>query len=85
MAKNEIPLGYPIMEKLLETEDFSKINKTMTASYETLERLLKGKSGGLQKQKKVRQALKAYDLTLDLLQELLKAKYANVEKLKQNK
>lgn len=68
-------LGYPIIEKLLDSEDFSKVNKTMLACYDTLERMLKNKTGGLKKQQMIRQALKSYDLTIDLIKELLKIKY----------
>lgn len=68
-------LGYPIIEKLIETEDFNKVNKTMSACYDTLERMLKNKTAGLQKKKHIRQAIKAYDLTIDLIRDLLKIKY----------
>lgn len=68
-------LGYPILEKLIETEDFSIVNKSFTSCYDTLEKMLKAKSGGLKKQKAIREALKAYDLTVDLIRELLKTKY----------
>ncbi len=67
-------LGYPIMEGLIETEDFTKVNATMSACYDLLERQLKQK-GGLAKQKKIRQSLQAYDLTIDLIRFLLKMKY----------
>ena len=71
----DTPLGYPIIEKLIETEDFSGVNQTVSACYDKLEKMLKAKSGGLKKQKNVRAALKAYDLTIDLIRELLKTKY----------
>lgn len=73
-------LGYPIMEKLIETEDFAKVNKTMSVCYDTLERMLKAKSSGLQKKKHIRQALKAYDLTIDLIRDLLKIKYEIIQR-----
>lgn len=68
-------LGYPFIEKLIESEDFAKINQSISQAYETLERMIKNKIGGLAKQKKVRAALKAYDLTIDLIRDLLKTKY----------
>lgn len=68
-------LGYPMMEKLLETEDFNRINESMSRGYEQLEKMLSQKTGGLGKQKNLRKALKAYDLTIALLRELLKKKY----------
>ncbi|MBI4412426.1 MAG: hypothetical protein HY541_08085 [Deltaproteobacteria bacterium] len=75
MGAGKVPLGYPTIEKLIETEDFSKVNQTVSACYDKLEKMLKGKSGGLSRQKGVRAALKAYDLTIDLLRDLLKIKY----------
>jgi len=73
-------LGYPLMESLIESEDFSKVNTSMSGCYDILERQLKQKSGGLSKQKKIRQALKAYDLTIDLIRFLLKTKYELIQK-----
>ena len=78
-------LGYPVIEKLIDTEDFAKVNQTISTSYDLLERMLKGKSGGLKKQKMIRQALKAYDLTIDLIRILLKTKYEMIEKNKNQK
>ncbi len=74
-------LGYPLIEKLIESEDFTKVNLSMSQSYDTLERMLKQK-GGLKKQKALRQAIKAYDLTIDLIRFLLKTKYELFEKTK---
>lgn len=73
-------LGYPLIEKLIETEDFSKIQSSFSTCYEALERMLKKKVGGLKKQGQIRQAIKAYDLTIDLLRLLLKTKYEMVKK-----
>lgn len=72
-------LGYPIIEKLIDSEDFVKVNQSMSQGYDTLERMLKQK-GGLKKQKSIRQALKAYDLSIDLLRFLLKTKYELAQK-----
>ncbi len=74
-------IGYPIIEKLIQTEDFSKVNESVSSCYDTLEKMLKNKTGGLKKQKGIRSALKAYDLTIDLIRELLKTKY---ELIRQN-
>ena len=73
-------IGYPVIEKLIETEDFKKVNKTISASYDALERMQKQKTGGLRKQKTIRQALKAYDLTIDLIRDLLKAKHEMIQR-----
>lgn len=73
--KSNTLLGYPIIEKLVQTEDFSKVNESVSGCYDTLEKMLKNKTGGLKRQKGIRSALKAYDLTIDLIRELLKTKY----------
>lgn len=78
-------LGYPLMEKLIETEGFEKINQTFSACYDTLERMLKNKTGGLGRQKLIRQALQAYDLTIDLIRELLKVKYQMIKDKQEKK
>lgn len=78
-------IGYPIIEKLIETEDFSKVNQTVSACYDLLERMLKNKAGGLKKQKAIRAGLRAYDLTIDLIRELLKTKYELVKKRQETK
>lgn len=78
-SANKNKLGYPMMEKLLETEDFNRINESMSRGYEQLEKMLSQKTGGLGKQKNLRKALKAYDLTIALLRELLKKKYEMIE------
>ena len=62
------------MEKLIETEQFEKVNKSFAGCYGILERMLKNKAGGLKKQKEVRSAIQAYDLTVQLVKELLKFK-----------
>lgn len=74
-AKKDRLLGYPVIEKLIESEDFKTVNQSISNSYDTLERMLKNKAGGLKKQKAIRQALKAFDLTIDLIRTLLKTKY----------
>lgn len=79
-STGKVPLGYPTIEKLIETENFSKVNQTVSACYDKLEKMLKGKSGGLSRQKAIRSALKAYDLTIDLLRDLLKIKYDIIKK-----
>ncbi|HBF13556.1 MAG TPA: hypothetical protein DDW49_09295 [Deltaproteobacteria bacterium] len=76
-------MGYPTMEKLLETEDFTQLNQSFKSCYETLERMFKSKAGGgLGKQKQIRQALQAYELTTDLIKYLLEVKKRMVEAAK---
>lgn len=78
-------IGFPLIEKIIETEDFSQIKGSMATCYESLERQLKDKTGGLKKQKSIRQALKAYDLTMDLIRDLLKTKQELIENTQKNK
>jgi hypothetical protein len=68
---------FPEIDRLLETEDFNRINKEFTTIYEELEKATKG-SGGLGKSSKTqeaRKAMKAIERVMDLLRDLLKLKY----------
>src|SRR5262245_29476245 len=65
---------FPEIEKLIESEDFDRINKSFTAAYEELERTSKAK-GGLGKSRDAKRAMKAIERVMDLLRELLKLKY----------
>lgn len=73
-------LGYPHIEKLLENEDFSQVNASFSQAYQKLEKMLNDRSLGLKAQKKAQMALKAYELTVDLIKELLKVKYEMAKK-----
>lgn len=68
-------LGYPHIEELLEKEDFERLNKSFFDAYGRLEKIMKDRSVGLKKQKGAQRAMKAYELTTELLNELLKIKY----------
>ena len=68
-------LGYPQIEKLLESEDFERINKSFAAAYAALEKVKKDRAGGLKKQKAAQKAIQAYELTTELINELLQVKY----------
>jgi len=65
---------FPEIEKLIETEDFDRINKSFTVAYEELEKLGKSK-GGMGKSRDAKKAMKAIERVMDLLRELLKMKY----------
>ncbi len=73
--EKEAGLGYPTIEKLLETEAFDEINKTFGIAYESLEKTTQDNSAGLKKKKSAQKAMQAYELTTELLNELLKIKY----------
>lgn len=68
-------LGYPHIEDLLEKEDFERINKSFFDAYERLEKIMKDRASGLKKQRGAQKAMKAYELTTELLNELLVIKY----------
>ncbi|OVE81484.1 hypothetical protein BVY03_03615 [bacterium K02(2017)] len=68
-------LGYPQIEKLIENEDFGTINKSFADAYALLEKIKHDTSGGIKKQKAAQKAMKAYELTTELINELLKIKY----------
>ena len=62
------------MEKLLASEDFDEVKANFARAYEGLETLLKERPG-FGKQKSIRKALTAFDLTVDLMKELLAKKH----------
>lgn len=74
--------GYPRIERLIETEEFDPVNKSFATTYGELEKLARQKAG-LGKSKQAKKAMKAYELVMNLLKELLKLKYQMVEALKQ--
>lgn len=69
---------FPEIERLIETEDFDKINKSFTAAYDGLEKIAKGR-GGLGKSRDAKKAMKAIERVMDLMRELLKLKYQMIE------
>ncbi|MBF0106321.1 MAG: hypothetical protein HQM16_13465 [Deltaproteobacteria bacterium] len=68
-------LGYPQIEKLIEAENFETINKSFAEAYNKLEAIKKDRSGGLKKQKSAQKAMQSYELTTQLINELLQVKY----------
>lgn len=68
---------FPEIERLLETEEFDKINKSFTAAYEALEKISKGRGGvgGSSRNQAARKGMKAIERVMDLLRELLRLKY----------
>jgi len=66
--------GYPEIERLIETEDFTDINEIFKNAYEKLDEVAKHKRG-LKKSRDARKAMKAIELVMDLFRELLTIKY----------
>ncbi len=67
-------MGYPRVEQLIETEDFTKINRDFEKSYAELAAMGQ-RTRNLKKQKQIKGAMKAMELTMDLFRELLEVKY----------
>lgn len=66
--------GYPAIERLIDTEDFSEINGTFEHAYSELFDISK-KKRGLKTQRDAKRAMRSLELTLELLRELLAIKY----------
>ncbi|MFH1874573.1 MAG: hypothetical protein ABH859_05235 [Pseudomonadota bacterium] len=66
--------GYPEIEELIETEDFSEVNKKFQNAYDQLEELGKKKKG-LKKSRDAKQAMLSIELVMELFRELLTIKY----------
>lgn len=66
--------GYPEIECLIDSEDFSEINVKFKEAYDKLEELSRHKRG-LKKSREAKKAMKALDLVMDLFRELLTIKY----------
>lgn len=78
-AKKPDSLGYPLIEDLLENENFGRINKSFADGFNRLQTIFTDSSAGLKKQKEARKAMEAYELTTGLIRELLGLKYQIVE------
>mgnify|MGYP000861573436 FL=1 len=66
--------GYPAVEKLIDTEDFSDLNDAFEAAYAELFELSRQKKG-MKTQRDTKKAMRSLELTMDLLRELLAIKY----------
>lgn len=67
-------MGYPRVENLIETEDFTDINEAFEAAYTKLAEIERQKKG-LKKGRDAKKAMKAMELVMDLFRELLAIKY----------
>jgi len=66
--------GYPAVEKLIETEDFSEINAIFEKAYKDLSEVARVKRG-LKKSRDAKKAMKSIELVMALFKELLEIKY----------
>ena len=67
-------MGYPRVEKLIETEDFTSINEAFEKAYAKLSEMARHKKG-LKKSRDAKKIMKAMELVMDLFRELLALKY----------
>ncbi len=68
---------YPEIMKILEAEDFERVNRNFTKAYEILEKMSKMK--GLGRAADARKGMKSLERVMDLLRELLRKKYQIME------
>jgi len=73
--------GYPAIEKLIDTEDFSKVNSVFEIAYNQLSENARVKRG-LKKSREAKKAMRSIELTMSLFKELLEIKYRIQELLK---
>lgn len=73
-------VGYPEIEKLIESEDFTKLNASFADVYGKLDKISKEKKG-LRVNREAKKAMKALENIAELLKELLKIKYRLQENL----
>lgn len=67
-------MGYPRVEKLIETEDFTEINEIFEAAYAEASEVA-GQKKGLKKSREAKKVMKSMELVMDLFRELLAIKY----------
>ena len=67
-------MGYPRVEQLVDSEDFSDVNEAFEVAYAELGTLV-SKSRSIKKGKDAKKAMKAMELTMDLFRDLLEIKY----------
>ncbi len=70
----KVTAGYPAIEALIDSEDFSLVNETFEAAYGELAEESKIKRG-LRKSREAKKAMHAIELVMALLKELLEIKY----------
>jgi hypothetical protein len=67
-------MGYPRIEKLIDTEDFAEINDVFEAAYMELYEVARHKKS-IKKSKDAKKIMKSMELVMDLFRELLSIKY----------
>lgn len=67
-------VGYPNIEKLIDSEDFESVNKEFEKAYKELEKIAAEKKG-IKAQKEAKKGMVALEKVMELLKELLQIKY----------
>lgn len=81
-GKKVLSAGYPAVEKLIDSEDFTQINKAFEEAYAKLGEINRKKKG-LKKGRDAQKAMQAIEHVMDLFKELLEVKYRLQEMLEQ--
>lgn len=79
----QVSAGYPAIERLIDTEDFSAVNNAFESAYKELGETARVKRG-LKKSREAKKAMLAIELTMNLFKELLEIKYKIQEMLKRS-
>lgn len=80
-GKKVLSMGYPRVEQLIDSEDFTKVNQTFEALYRSLEEISKEKRK-IRRSREARKAMRSIELVMNLFKELLEIKYRLQEMLK---
>lgn len=78
-----ISAGYPVIEELLDSEDFKGTNAAFEVAYRELEGISKVKRG-LKKSREAKKAMAAIELVMSLFKELLEIKFKIAQMLKKS-
>ena len=77
-------VGYPNIEKLIDSEDFNGVNQAFLQAYKQLEKIFREKKG-LKGPKEAKKAMAALEKVAELLKELLQVKYRLQEQAQKGK
>ena len=75
-------MGFPLIENLIETENFDDLNKSFLDAYSKLEGISKNDKNATRR-KQAKKAMKCYEKTMDLLRELLGVKEQMIKQLQE--
>ncbi|PIR17501.1 MAG: hypothetical protein COX62_03590 [Deltaproteobacteria bacterium CG_4_10_14_0_2_um_filter_43_8] len=78
-----VSAGYPGIEQLIDSEDFTNVNEVFEKAYNELSDQSRIKRG-LKRSREAKKAMRAIELTMSLFKELLEIKYRIQEMLKRS-